>query len=219
MHSGCIRLYAAMLPVWAILLVIQLPAQRPAYKPRGSAEKAPLGSSMASREVEVQEPSANPSSTGNSVDVINGSTRRTQVFSEESPAGPRNRPTHGKREKRATQKEPGQKEPGTAPSVPEVDVINGARLETRRFVDAEDEITAPWFERRISQPVVVDVASVESMSRRGSSVQIGSTASVVVGVASSEAHEHGANAKPIAYRVAPDPPKRPPYNPGPPGAQ
>ena len=212
MHSGRACLRAAMLLVWAVLFVIQLPAQRPPYTPRRSTEKAPAGNPKASREIEEQQPPAYPPSTGNSVDVINGSTRQTQVFREEAPAAPRDKPGHARTAKRSAQKE-------TGPSVPEVDVINGERLETRRFVDAEDEIATPWFERRMSQRVVVDVASVESVSRRGGSATIGSTAPVVVGVASSELQQRGANARPVTYRISPDPPKRPPYYPAPPGFQ
>jgi hypothetical protein len=216
-RSACLR--AAMLPVWTILLVIQLPAQRPPYAPQGSVEKgqsSKVPRSQTTREFDVHQPgNAGPSTTVNSVDVINGSTRRTQVFGEEAPPMPRNRVVQHAKAGKGTSKE----EQVSAPSVPEVDVINGARSETRRFEAAEDEITTPWFARRISQSVVVDVASVESVSRRGGPAQIGSTAPVVVGVASSESQEHAANAKPIAYRIAPDPPKRPPYYPGPPGAQ
>jgi len=147
------------------------------------------------------------------VDVINGSARRTQVFDEEQrPAPPQARSNHKKNVKGLS---PSQAT--TTPDVPDVEIINGARWETRRFEGSEDEITTPWIERRSTQPVVIGVTSTESARRRGTTTATATTAPIVVGIASSESKGHGENAKPIAYRIAPGPPRRPPYRPGPPG--
>jgi hypothetical protein len=145
------------------------------------------------------------------VDVINGLARRTQVFDEEQQqAEPREQLAHKNSAKRPSQRE-------TAPQVPEVEIINGARWETRRFEGAEDELARPWIER-IPQRVVVGVESVESASRSATAVPPGKNATIVLDVASSESNGRGQDAKPVAFRIAPDAAKRPPYHPVPPGS-
>ena len=211
-----------------VALILQVQAQSPHRAPyiRPSTRSQPVQTPGAQLDVitgsgtekayfesapnESQRPSEVP---GLSVDVINGSARRTQVFDEEqTSASPKGRTIHEKTGKRTAQ---GKVE--TAPQVPDVEVINGSRLETRRFEGAEDELEIPWIDRRSDHPVVIGVTSVGTASGRGGTVKAGSTAPVVVGVASSEEEGHGANAKPVAYRVSPGPPRRPQYHPGPPG--
>jgi len=232
MLSSRASLGVALVESCFVVLTFQLPAQsphrapytRPSTKPQptqtvvqapgaqvdvigGNQEwKSDLESPPAGSQKSSQAPAL-------SVDVINGSARRTQVFDEEQPsAPPKGRTAQEKAGRRTAQ---GKME--AAPQVPDVEVINGSRLETRRFEGAEDELATLWIERRSDRPVVIGVSSVGSAGGRGGTVKTGSTASVVVGVASSETESHGGNAKPVAYRVSPGPPRRPPYHPGPPG--
>jgi hypothetical protein len=208
-----------------VQMVLFLPAgsvaaQSPHRPPYQRASKPPAqapGTQVQtySKELDATQPGGNPnaSPTSATVDVINGSARQTKVFDEEQPpANSRSRSAHKKTAKRNQQRAA-----ETKPSVPDVEVINGARLETRRFEGAEDEIATPWIERQSVRPVVVGVSSVESASGRGGTARAGSTANLVIGVASSESRDRGANSKPIAYRLSPGPSKRAPYHPGPPG--
>jgi hypothetical protein len=149
------------------------------------------------------------SSTTETVDVINGSERQTRVFNEENPVV---MPQAAGGQRKAA-KRLAQERTETTPQIPVVEVINGAQLETRRFEGAEDEIATPWIERRSSRPVVIGVATVGPASGRGNTARATTTAPIVIGVASSESERHGENAKPVAYRIVPGPPKRPPYNP------
>ena len=229
MLSGRARLGVALVEAWFVALTFQLPAQSPhrapyvrpsATKPQldqapgsqvdviagGGAEQAYFESAPSGSEKSSQAPAL-------SVDVINGSARRTQVFDEEQPPAP----PKGRTAQEKTGKRTAQGKVEAAPQVPDVEVINGSRLETRRFEGAEDELVTPWIERRNDRPVVIGVSSLGSAGGRGGTAKTGSTASVVVGVASSESEGSGANAKPVAYRISPGPPRRPPYHPGPPG--
>ncbi len=159
--------------------------------------------------------SSRSSTAVDSVEVINGAARRTQVFEEEQPpVTPQGPGAHKKAGKHLLQRGP-----ESTSAIPDVEVINGAHWETRRFEGAEDEIAAPWIGRRNIPRVVVGVASVESANRRGNTSTIASTstAPIVIGISSSESKGHGENAKPVAYRIAPGQPKRPPYHPDPPG--
>jgi hypothetical protein len=236
MLKGRCRSRVALLAAWLVLLIYQLPGQSPRtvsskpaeqeQSPRGSQGVPSVGQvevfNGASRWTDGFETphssamvsaSSRSSTTTDTVDVINGAARRTQVFEEDQPpVTPQGPVAHKKAGKHLPQRAL-----ESAPAVPDVEVINGAQWETRRFEGAEDEIAAPWIGRRNIPPVVIGVVSVESASRRGNTVATASTAPIVVGIASSEATGHGENAKPVAYRIAPGPPKRPPYHPDPPG--
>ena len=216
----------ALVPACLVMLACTLSAQtshRPPYK-RPPSKTMPAGVPGTQVDVissnqewnsgfEGQQPGKKPPSiTSDKVDVINGSARQTQVFSVDQPAAASQRPTGQKK----AAKRRAQEKMEAAPQIPDVEVINGAQLETRRFEGAEDEITTPWIERRSSQPVVIGVATVTSANERGSAMAMSGAAPIVIGVASSESERHGENAKPIAYRIAPGPPKRPPYH-DPPG--
>ena len=235
MLSGRPSLSVGLLLAGSVFATHSLLAQRPAMPPRQPApNEPPLTASQnppSAGQVEVingssrwigglgqapdavQRNSRSPSNV-DTVDVINGLARRTQVFDEEQTTPtPQDQSAHKKSVKRTPQKAT-----EAAPVVPDVEVINGARWETRSFEGAQDEIASPWIERRISRPVVVGVESVETASRRANATPAGNTAPIVVDVASSESNGHGKSAKPVAFRIAPDPPKRPPYHPVPPGS-
>lgn len=236
MALGRVSLSVTVVQAWLVLSVYQLPCQSPVtpsgkparhvQSPNGLRAEPAVGqvevfngSSRWAGDLssglhpEVDRKSSRSESAVSTVDVINGSARRTQVFDEEQrPAPPQARSNHKKNAKGLSQSQT-----TTTPDVPEVEIINGARWETRRFEGAEDEITTPWIERRNTQPVVIGVTSTESARRRGITTATASTAPIVVGIASSESKGHGENAKPIAYRIAPGLPRRPPYRPGPPG--
>ena len=238
MLKGRSRSWVALLSAWLVLLIYQLPGQSPgtvSNKP-AEQEQSPKGSQAepssgqvevfngASRWTDEFEPphssgtasgSSRSSTAVDSVEVINGAARRTQVFEEEQPpVTPQGPGAHKKAGKHLLQRGP-----ESTSAIPDVEVINGAHWETRRFEGAEDEIADPWIGRRNVPRVVVGVASVESANRRGNTSTIASTstAPIVIGISSSESKGHGENAKPVAYRIAPGQPKRPPYHPDPPG--
>jgi hypothetical protein len=159
------------------------------------------------------------------VDVINGSSSRSQVFNADRTTGLRSgQSAQKKAAKHGAQK---REEP---PQLSNVDIINGARWETRSFEGAEDEPPLPERERRRLQRVVVGIESAESEKRLGNTTRVvtavattesererGSKAPVVVAVASSESKSDSGDALPAGFWVEPHPPKRPPYHPNPPG--
>jgi hypothetical protein len=159
------------------------------------------------------------------VDVINGSSSRSQVFNADRTAGMgsgqsvQKAPRHRNRKREATEPLP----------LSNVDIINGARWETRTFEGTEDEPPLAERERRRLRRVVVGVESAESEKRLGNATRVvtavattesererGNQSPVVVAVASSESKSDSGDALPTGFWVEPHPPKRPPYHPNPP---
>jgi hypothetical protein len=200
-----------LLSVWMVLAALHLSGQSTQKAQGLPAENKQHAKASRAYLHGAPPAAAKPSAAVDSVEVINGSARQTQVFDAEQQAPmPPERSVHAKTARRGPQRNT-----VSAPSVPDVEVINGAQWETRRFDGFDDEIASPWIERNTVRPVVVDVISSESVRRRGNTSATASTAPIVVGIGSSEAEGHGESAKPIAYRIAPGPPKRPPYHPTP----
>jgi len=164
----------------------------------------------------------------NTVDVINGFSRRTQIFNaEQSPEAHSGQSVHRNAAKRRTQK----REATELSQLSNVEIINGARLETRSFAGSEDEPPLPERQRRRLQRVVVGFESADSARKRGNTKPVvtaiatseserlrGNKSPVVVAVASSEA-KSDVNTLPGQYWIAPQAPKRPPYHPDPPSPQ
>jgi hypothetical protein len=199
----------ALLSVWMVLSSLHLCGQS-AQKAQGlPAENKQHAKASQAYSHSAPPAAANSSATVDSVEVINGSAWRTQVFDVEPQARmPQERSVQTKTARRGAQKNT-----VSASSVPDVEIINGAGSETRRFDGFEDEITSPWIERNMVRPVVIGVVSSESVNR------LPNTAHIVVGVASTDLRDVNRSVRPVLYRVAPRPPMRPPYHPAPPGSE
>ena len=198
-----------LLSVWMVLSALYLSGESTQRTQSLPAENKQHAKASQANSHGAHPAAADSSAAVDSVEVINGSARRMQVFDTEQQAPmPPDRSVHTKTARRGPQRNT-----VSAPSVPDVEVINGTQLETRRFDGFDDEIASPWIERSMVRPVVVAVVSSESLNR------LPNTAHIVVGVASTESRDVDRSVRPVLYRVAPRPPKRPPYYPAPPDSQ
>src|SRR5437899_1120963 len=93
---------------------------------------------------------------------------RSQVFNADRSTGMRSGQSVRKAVRHGNQK----REETEAPPLSNVDIINGARWETRTFEGAEDEPPLPERERRRLQHVVVGIESAESEKRLGNTTRV-----------------------------------------------
>ena len=159
-----------------------------AQQPAGEAPQQPARTTSAKQHSSTK---AKPAPAAMSVEVLNGTEKRTQVFrSEQSSGTDDQKPVAGSAGKRgSTRNAKGE------PAVTRVEIFNGNTSYTKTF-QGSDERSEAGGQRPNGKPVVVGI------SNGGTTTRNGKLQPVVTGVASSESNNGAGSKQPVVVGVA-----------------